>query len=388
MLLSKEQFFSKLNGEDSSTQYKLKVDHAVSLAEEMVAFANTVGGYILIGIRENKVGIAEIVGVENLKELNNLISNASTEICVPPITPIMQNITIDGKTVVVLHIEAGIQKPYRTKAGKYLMRAGADKRAISQEELTRMLQESASFHTEELPIRDTEIQKDLDKSSYYLFFEREYEQSLIDYLDDNKQSLENLLQNMSLALGNRLNLVGLMMFGRNPQQYRPTFLIKAVTFVGNNIEDTQYISSDDIGGTIDIQYKSAFQFVKTSLLKTQKTDTFNSLGVPEIADIAIEEFLVNALVHRDYSRLGSIKVLIFSDRVEIISPGHLVNHLSVEKIKNGNAIPRNPLLLSFASKMLPYRGLGSGIRRAMSAHPRTDLINDQEGQEFKVIMYR
>ncbi|MBK7701095.1 MAG: hypothetical protein IPJ39_21420 [Saprospiraceae bacterium] len=110
--------------------------------------------------------------------------------------------------------------------------------------------------------------------------------------------------------------------------------------------------------------------------------------MPEISEIAIEEAVINALVHRDYGILSPIRVLIFQNRLEIISPGHLVNHLTVDKIKLGGTNARNPQMLRFASRILPYRGLGSGILRILKAHPKTDFINDREGQQFKVIMWR
>ncbi len=371
MLLTEEQIRIKLKkGEDSFTQFKRQVDNAQGIAEEMIAFANSNGGYILIGIDEDSNGKGVVTGVENTKALNNHISNASTEICVPPVYPTMQTILVDEKLVVVLFIEEGLQKPYRTKAGKYLMKAGADKRAISQEELSRMLQESRSFHTEELPLRDAFIETELDKATLYFFFEKEYKEALLDHLEKENQSLENILFNLNLASGNELNLVGLLFFAKNPQRFRPSFICKAVSFFGKEIEDVRYLSSEDIGGTLEAQYKNGINFLKSNLLKSQATESFNSLGKLEISEIALEEFFVNALIHRDYSNLGSVKLLVFTDRVEIINPGHLVNHLSIENIKSGNAIPRNPILLSYASKILPYRGLGSGIRRALKAHPQ------------------
>jgi len=80
--------------------------------------------------------------------------------------------------------------------------------------------------------------------------------------------------------------------------------------------------------------------------------------------------------------------MIFSNRVEIISPGHLPNNLTLENIKAGNSNIRNPILASFATKLLPYRGLGSGILRSLKAYPAIELIDDREGNLFKVIVAR
>jgi ATP-dependent DNA helicase RecG len=102
----------------------------------------------------------------------------------------------------------------------------------------------------------------------------------------------------------------------------------------------------------------------------------------------LEELLTNALIHRDYFISAPIRVFIFSDRVEIISPGHLPNNLTVENIKTGNSNIRNPILASFATKILPYRGLGNGVRRALKEYPDIDLLDDKASNLFKVVIKR
>nr|VFK59161.1 MAG: Putative ATP-dependent DNA helicase recG C-terminal [Candidatus Kentron sp. TUN]VFK67730.1 MAG: Putative ATP-dependent DNA helicase recG C-terminal [Candidatus Kentron sp. TUN] len=83
-----------------------------------------------------------------------------------------------------------------------------------------------------------------------------------------------------------------------------------------------------------------------------------------------------------------IRVFVLDNRVEIISPGHLPNNLTVENIKAGNSNSRNPTLASFANRILPYRGYGSGILRALKAFPEIDFIDDRDGNLFKTIFKR
>ncbi len=111
--------------------------------------------------------------------------------------------------------------------------------------------------------------------------------------------------------------------------------------------------------------------------------------MPEIPSLVFEELLVNALVHRDYLVSASIRLFIFDNRIEIISPGHLPDNLTVEKIRLGNSIIRNPILVSYAAKgMLPYRGLGSGIKRALEAWPEIDFVDDRDGCLFTATVHR
>lgn len=100
------------------------------------------------------------------------------------------------------------------------------------------------------------------------------------------------------------------------------------------------------------------------------------------------ELLVNALVHRDYFHLSPIRLFIFDNRVEIISPGNLPGSLNEEKIRRGVSIPRNELLFSNANVLLPYTGVGSGIRRALELCPQIQLIDDKVREEFIVLIPR
>ncbi|MCP4220228.1 MAG: ATP-dependent DNA helicase RecG, partial [bacterium] len=79
---------------------------------------------------------------------------------------------------------------------------------------------------------------------------------------------------------------------------------------------------------------------------------------------------------------------IFDDRVELISPGRLPNNLTVEKIKRGVSVKRNHTLASFAFDIIPYRGVGSGILRALNHYPHIEFINDIELDQFKAIIKR
>lgn len=129
-------------------------------------------------------------------------------------------------------------------------------------------------------------------------------------------------------------------------------------------------------------------FLKSNLDYIQSSESFNSQGKLEISSIALEELLQNALVHRDYFKNSPIRLLIFDNRIEIISPGKLPNSLTVEDIKFGNPVIRKNKLVSFSIHTLPYSGLGSGIKRAISEEPLIEFINDIEGEQFKVIIPR
>lgn len=178
------------------------------------------------------------------------------------------------------------------------------------------------------------------------------------------------------------------MFGKAPQNLKSAFVIKAVAFPGTVLHDTRYLDSQDIDGNLPGQYRRGMAFIKRNLRHVQGNQGFNSPGLLEVPEEVFEELLVNALVHRDYFISATIRLLIFADRVEIISPGHLPDHLDTEQIRFGLSNLRNPALASHAFHILPYRGMGSGIPRATGAWSGIELIDDRRGNQFKVVIER
>lgn len=254
---------------------------------------------------------------------------------------------------------------------------------ISREELLRLFQESGHLASDEMIIYDSTI-KNLNVDKFKRFFEKNYEQTV----EETGLPLEKLLQNLNLFKDDHFNLAGLLLFAENPQRFKPVFMIKGVSFFGNDMSDSEYRNSEDITGDMEILYKDGMAFLLRSLDKLQKDQGFNSLGILEVSKIALEEVLQNALIHRSYFKNAPIRLFVFDNRIEIISPGKLPNGLTIENIKYGNTVARNHIIASFASKILPYRGLGTGIQRALKAQPDIRFIDDADGEQFTVIIPR
>jgi ATP-dependent DNA helicase RecG len=108
------------------------------------------------------------------------------------------------------------------------------------------------------------------------------------------------------------------------------------------------------------------------------------VGDLEVPLAALEELVVNMLLHRDYFVSAPWRMMMFDNRIELISPGALPNNLTVENIRNGVSNIRNPLIASYATKELPYRGIGTGILRALAAVPDLGLESDHDRNLFIV----
>lgn len=372
-------------GEDGKHQFKSNFANVDSIASEMVAFSNSGGGQIFIGINDNgaPVGLTK----EDVGRLNQMVSNAASQSVRPPINPITENVQLSEGLVMVLTVLDGIRKPYMDNNGSIWIKSGADKRKVTaQEEMQRMFQSAGLIHADEVPANGLTV-ADLDLDYFRDFVLEEYGEYWKE--GDEDVSLQKLLENMNLAnKDGNLNIAGALLFSKKPQFRLPTFIIKAVTYPGTDIDEEHYLDSEDLTGRLADVFQKAFGFISRNLKHIQGDQTVNSLGKLEIPKIVIEELLVNALIHRDYFISSPVRIFIFSDRVEIISPGHIPNNLTIENIKNGNSNIRNPILASFATKILPYRGLGNGIRRALKEYPSIDFIDDRAGNMFKAVIRR
>lgn len=370
-------------GETSKVQFKEELPHKDSVTQEIVAMSNSLGGVILIGIKDVT---GELVGLsaEQIEEYDRTISQIADNIKpIVYITTEVIKVDVNGtiKNILVVHIQEGINKPYKTAKGEIYVKQGSNKRLVTDNaEIMRLFQHSGNLLADEMGVRGTSID-DINKDAFSEYFKKEFGQTF----EEKGLTYEEALKAKRILPDGQLSLAGFLFFGKDPQRIKPAFTIKAVSFIGNDISGTQYRSKPaDFRGTIPQLFDETMSFLKANLQHLQAGQDFNSTGKLEISEIALIELVQNALVHRDYFKNSPIRILIFDDRVEIISPGKLPNSLTVEDIKYGNPVIRNNQLVAFASHTMPFSGLGSGIRRAIAEQPDIVLINDLEGEQFIV----
>ncbi|MCL2222755.1 MAG: putative DNA binding domain-containing protein [Oscillospiraceae bacterium] len=369
-------------GEDSKHQFKKYMTNAGSLASEMVAFSNSDGGMLLIGVDDN----GNIIGLnsEELRKLNELISNVASQNVKPSITPTTENVQTEKGLVVIVKIPEGLNKPYQDNSGYFWKKSGSDKRRVdSREELQRMFQQSNLVHADIIPVKGATI-ADIDIDYFKEFFGKHFSEAL----DEQSLPLQSILENMNLAKDGTLTIAGTLLFAKTVKYKLPVFMIKAGAFDALELSTSEYSDSKDLSGKLADVFRQSVNFIVTNLRHVQGRQNVNSTGMPEIPAESIEEIVANALVHRDYFISAPIRIFVFRDRVEIISPGHLPNNLTVENIKSGNSNSRNPVLASYANHVLPYRGYGSGIIRALASYPHIDFEDDRDGNMFKVTFWR
>lgn len=382
-------------GEDSRTQFKREIVNPEQLAQELVAFSNARGGRLLVGIDDN--GTVSGLLPADIRRLNQLVSNVASQHVVPPICPLTEVIRVADGVVLVIEVPEGTGKPYCTNRGLYLTKVGADKRRMSQEELQRLFQDSSRLFADEGIVAGSSV-TDLDEELFVSFLRKRYgerfpqsavDMSLSDVLPllGMTRDIGAMLRSLGLSDGKELTLAGLLLFGKNPQQFRPVFTVKCVSFFGNEIEGNDYRDREEYSGALPRIQKGVMEFLLRNLRKIQSADGFNSSPVLELPRAALDEVIVNALVHRDYFVSAPVRVLLFDNRLEVLSPGRLPNSLTIENIKAGISVSRNPVIHSVGQHLLPYTGLGSGVRRVLELCA-AEFHNDEEGSLFGVTLPR
>ena len=366
-----------LKGEDSSRQFKRQITDGTKLAAEIAAFLNSEGGRIYVGVEDD--GTISGLTAAQLGQLNQLISNVSTQSLQPPAAVLTENVVTSDGTVLVIRIEEGDNKPYQTNDGFFWVKRGADKRKVTtRSELARLFQHGHAVYAELCAVPGSSI-ADLDGSLFARFYEAKFNSA-----PPEDDGLERELTALKLLVDNRLSVAGALLFGRNPERLLPSFSVKAVWFRGTERASTEYYDNRRFDGTIAAQYEQAMAFCRRWNSRIQASESFNSPSTPEVPDIVFEELLTNALIHRDYFIQDSIKLLMFDDRVEIRSPGRLPNSLTIEQMRRGVRRDRNPLIASFGNDLMQYRGLGSGVVRAIRHVPDLRIEEDAEAEEVVV----
>ena len=374
-----------LCGETTKVQFKEAFTSQKEIAKEMIAFANTKGGVILFGV-EDKCGKLVGLSYDDIQVISRELGNAANEQVRPTIYIETEVVLVDEKHFLICSVEEGKNKPYKNLNGEIWVKQGADKRRITENsEILALFQDSGSYQPDAAGVNGTTF-NDLDRYAIDEYLQKVYATTL----DGFGSKAEQVLKNIHILNHHGVpTLAGYLFFGKHPEYNCPTCMVKAVSFFGNELAGTQYRDSKEILGNMPQLYDKSMAFLKANLHNVQEEGaSFNTLGKLEIAEEVLEEVVQNALVHRDLLRPAPIRLFVFDNRVEVISPGALAGGLTEEDIRNGKTYQRNPYMSTFATNTLYYKGIGSGIVRILAEYPDIRLENDVNGKEFKVTIPR
>lgn len=367
--------------EDSYTEFKEETAHPDDLATAIVAFANTDGGRLILGVAQDR----QITGVTAPDQLMQRVDQICYNNIEPTLICFQEKVAVAGQTVLIVRVPKGPERPYRINRGVYYIRTASGRRQASREELLRLYQATFDLFPDELPVAGTTL-ADLDQP----YFEKTFQAFYGTTVDEAGLPLSQLLRNLKLMKNGELTLAGVVLFGRRPQALLPFAKVTAVRFQGTEMGE-RFLDRKDIEGTLEQQISGAEAFLKVHLLVPGEIQGFRRHDEPEIPPFVLREAVVNAIAHRDYTIRGQARLFVFDDRVEIVNPGRLPNTVTLDNIRLGIHVERNPVIVTFLTKLGLMSQIGTGIPRMirlMREHdllpPDFQIVDDQ----FRVTLHR
>ena len=395
-------------GEVSGVQFKERILDKYDIACELVAFSNSHGGKLVVGIKD-KTGETNALSYSEVQETTNLLSDIASENVVPSILIKIDTVEVGDGNLVVATVKEGLNKPYHDNKGIVWVKNGADKRKVfDNAELAEMMTDCGSFAPDEAGVRDATV-NDLDATTIKQFlgnrFDRVLEKKGLTGDAFNEASLdmicsaiakghdcEKILRNLRfIRPDGSLTVAAMLLFGKYTQRWLPMMTAKCICFAGNSVGSKVFrdkVNDADMEGNLLHQYDTIMDFFTRNLHNVQVGAEFNSMGKLEIPYTSLVEFTVNSLVHRSLNMKAPVRIFIFDNRVEIHSPGALPNGLTIDDIKAGTSMPRNMFLFNNAIYLLPYTGVGSGITRALDEDVNVTFMNNDKAQEFVITVWR
>ena len=359
-------------GENSAVEFNSAQVRPDGLAREMIAFANTFGGVILIGVEDN----GQVSGLGPGKNWDEWVANVARNNIVPPINPEIRLVSFERRRICMVTVTKGPDKPYQALDGKFWVRVGSTVRQATKEELSRLFQAAGLVHFDISPVVGT-VFRDLDEDHLERYFSNCYQ---LTFSAQRKAEKERLLLNSDFLARLEGKVVctvgGLLLFGRLPQRRLPHSSIVFAAIRGREITDQVPYLIEKTQGLI-----SRFLPAPVRVKGSRREET------RPIPALVLREALVNAVAHRDYSISSrKISVTVFSDRVEIVSPGRLPNTVTLEKIKTGNSAPRNLLLVKVLDNLRYIDGLGRGIPLIIRAMGKA-AVWAEEGELLRLTLF-
>ncbi|HCC33212.1 MAG TPA: transcriptional regulator [Clostridiales bacterium] len=367
-------------GEDARAQFKevrfgdrgVVSPNTEDMAGQCVAFANAEGGVIYLGVDDE--GVVQGIPEDRMDTAEQWIVNIATNNCVPPIRPILRKEVLtrpDGSEgrVLLVEVRRGLYV-HRTSGGRYYVRVGSVTRDLTPAELARLFQQRGRAFVFDEQAVFTATQDDLDRPSLERVFGKSPGIPWPDLLCNTRVVApdEEGIERPTVA--------GLLVFGRSPKEHLPSAYIDAAVYRTDQLTSDALAHSQSFEGPAGDQIDEATAFVERFMLKPARKPGGRE-DFPQYVTGAIHEAIVNAVAHRDYSIAGAkIRLFLFSDRLELYSPGALPNTVTLETMPF-RVFTRNQLLVNFLARMKSRRtgrafleSRGEGVRRILEESER------------------
>lgn len=370
------------NGENSGVEFKRDDLRPEQLAKEIVALANFQGGKLFLGVEDD----GTISGIQRDDLETWIMDTVFSRYVHPMILPFYEEVEFDdGKRVAVISLTQGTAKPYVVRNNnreEIYVRVGSTSRLASREQQARLFESGGMLHSEVLPVSGSCLE-DLDQGRL-----TDYLINIIGDLTIPQSSEEWELRLTGLGLmvdrpeteSAVCTIAGLVLFGRSPRRSFRQAGVRWMSFAG---DEKEYQAEDDtvLDGPLialwEIRTGEGRTLIEDGLIErlTDRMRPFISKENSDLSDAlrrdsvyrypldAVREAILNAFVHRDWTRSSEVEVVNYSNRLEVISPGTLQNSMTIEKMLAGQRSARNPIIVEIMRDYGYVDSRGMGVRR-------------------------
>jgi ATP-dependent DNA helicase RecG len=302
--------------ESKKVEFKKSTAQLKQALEDICAFANGGEGVLYFGITDDGKICGQDISEKTIQKVSTTILSSIE----PRVYPNIYQETINGKTILIVELKNGPDRPYFYK-GKAYKRVGTSNAYLSRYEVEKALYErdNPKYRYEKTTIKD--YKQKLDRKTIQWFLKKAKEERNHPISKSDKQ--QDILTKLNLTTQGELNLAGLLCFGKNIQKYIPQAIVKCGIFEGITKAGGPRLGSEIYRKNVFEQIESVQRFFMNNFRKRYNVNPATGRREYEYEWplLAIREAVANAVAHRDYMISSEISIAVFDDRVEIWSPG-------------------------------------------------------------------
>ena len=327
--------------------------------------------YVAAKIVRTVTGLSE----KQLEECLEWVEKAVYEASFPPIIPRVSLQRIDDKNLLIIEVSSGMNKPYYRRSegmekGTYI-RVGRNTVRATPETIEELRWQTAGIHFEALPMHRATIE-DLDKKLISSFLEKRKNGGETEFSTEILKSYGLMITEHS---HNYPTTAGLLLFGKNPQKFFSEAMCICTHFQGSEGRDV--IATVDCEGDLFTQFNAAYNFILSRLTRSFQIEEPQRSEKLEIPKKAIRETLLNAFIHRNYHIQAPTKIAVWSDRIEVFSPGSFPGPIDVNNLRTGRSYIRNPHICKAFREAGYIEKLGSGFIVMLDSYQAYHLPSPQ-----------
>lgn len=354
---------------------KVTGPHRNSMADELAAMANTASGIIVLGV-DDKTRALRGIPAEQLDTVESWVRSLCNDLITPPLDCVIRKLRVpdrEGNEKIILTIDVPRSLFVHKSPNGYFRRIGSSRREMTPDALARLFQQRSQVRLirfDEQTVPGTSL-NELNPVLWNRF------RTVISPKAD-----QEFLEKMKLIVKNgeagvfQATVSGILMASDAPESFISSAFIQAVCYRGSERNAARQLDAKDITGPLDVQIREACKFVERNM-RVFAIKAPNRIEIPQFSMNAVFEAVVNAVAHRDYSIHGSkIRLHLFSDRLEIFSPGSIPNSMTIDSLSERQST-RNELLGSLLARC-PMNVDAIGSQR--------NFIMDKRGEGVPIII--